>query len=232
MSTLSSPPGSPPTHFETPSGATLQVDFAWSKFRNIVSVKDGDKLTPVYIQHFRPTKPQLRIEDATTNTPVSTGTINNVSISAECTIHGHTIDIKPLKRWKTAYNHLSTALSSTGGPVPITWVTSSSLKIWDFVCLDSTTQTPIARFSVNWWALKQVGNFHFEQSLEFLSKEVRDEVVTVGLTIFYVMATRMNNPLHLLGATFAKVGKVEDDGHAGGVELQERPDDGTKHKHV
>ncbi|KAJ4381425.1 hypothetical protein N0V86_003776 [Didymella sp. IMI 355093] len=232
MSTRSSYEGDPLEHYDTPTGATLQVDFAWSKFRNIVSEKNGDQLTPVYIQHFRPTKPQLRIEDASTHTPVSTGTINNVSIAAECTVHGQVIPIKPLKKWKTAYNYLSTTLSATSSPVPISWITTSSLKIWDFICIDSKTQAPIAKFSVNWWAIKQVGNFYFEQSAAALPKEVRDEIVTVGLTIFYVMATRMNNPLHLLGATFAKAGKVEDDDRMGGVELEERPIDGTKHKQV
>lgn len=232
MSAHSSRSGTPPKDFETPKGVTLQVDFIWSKFRNIVSEKDGDNLTPVYIQHFRPTKPQLRIEDATNNTQISTGTINNVSIAAEFTIHGQKIDIKPLKKWKTAYNYLSSTLSSTGSPVPITWITTNSMKIWDFHCIDSTTQASIAKFSVNFWALKQVGNFHFEQSAAMLSKDVRDEVVTAGLTIFYVMATRMNNPLHLLGATFAKAGKIEDDVHARMVELEERPNDGTKHKQV
>ncbi|KAF3040404.1 hypothetical protein E8E11_001922 [Didymella keratinophila] len=232
MSTHSSPEGSPLKHYDTPTGATLQVDFAWSKFRNIISEKNGDQLTPVYIQHFRPTKPQLRLEDAVTKTQISTGTINNVSIAAECTVHGQAIPIKPLKKWKTAYNYLSTRLSTTGSPVPISWITTSSLKIWDFICIDSTTQAPIAKFSVNWWAIKQVGNFYFEQSAAALSKEVRDEIVTIGLTVLYVMTTRMNNPLHLLGATFAKAGKVEEDGRAGGVELEERANDGTKHKQV
>jgi hypothetical protein len=232
MSTRSSDEGHPLGHYDTPTGATLQVDFAWSKFSNIVSEKTGDQLTPVYIQHFRPTKPQLRIEDASTHTPISTGTINNVSIAAECTVHGEVIPIKPLKKWKTAYNYLSTTLSATSSPVPISWTTTTSLKIWDFICIDSKTQTPIAKFSVNWWAIKQVGNFHFEQDAATLRREVRDEIVTVGLTIFYVMATRMNNPLHLLGAAFAKAGKVEDDDRTGGVELEERPNDGTKHKQV
>lgn len=231
MSSLSTPPESPPKNFETPKGVTLQVDFAWSKFRNIVSERDGDKITPLYIQHFRPTKPQLRIEDATSSTQISTGTINNVSIAAECTVHGQHIDIKPLKKWKTAYNYLSTTLSPSSSPIPVTWITSSSMKIWDFHCIDSTTQASIAKFSVNFWALKQVGNFHFEQSAAALSKDVRDEIVTVGLTILYVMMTRMNNPLHLIGATFAKAGKVEGDGKTD-VELDERPDDGTKHKQV
>lgn len=232
MSTQTSPEGNPLNRCDTPTGATLQVDFAWSKFRNVVSEKHDDQLTPVYIQHFRPTKPQLRIEDAVTNAPISTGTINRVSIAAECTIHGQIIPIKPLKKWTTAYNYLSNTLSSTGNPVPISWIANRSLKVWDFVCIDSTTQAPIAKFSVNWWAVKQVGNFYFEQSATILSKEARDEIVTIGLTILYVMTTRMNNPIHLLGATFAKAGKIENDGSAGGVELGERPNDGTKHKQV
>jgi hypothetical protein len=220
-------------HYDTPTGLTLQVDFAWSKFRNIVSEKNGNQLTPLYIQHFRPTKPQLRFEDASNKMQIATGVINNVSIAAECTLHGQTIAIKPLKKWKTAYNYLSTAVSTTSSPVAISWIANSSLKVWDFVCLDSATQTPIAKFSVNWWALKQVGNFYFEKSAAEISKGVRDEIVVTGLTILYVMATRMNNPLHLLGATFAKAGKVEDDVRTGeSVELQERPDDGTKHKQV
>ena len=232
MSSHSSPSESPLKHYDTPTGLTLQVDFAWSKFRNTVSEKTGSNLRPLYIQHFRPTKPQLRFEDATNNTPIATGTINNVSIAAECTIHGQTIPIKPLKKWKTAYNYLSTCLSSVGTPVPISWITSNDMKIWDFICVDSATQAPIAKFSVNIWALKQVGNFHFEKNAAELPVEARDEIVVVGLTIFYVMMTRMNNPLHLLGATFAKAGKVEDDAQVGGVELEERLGDGAKHKQV
>lgn len=232
MPTDSSPPSSPPKHYDTPTGLTLQVDFAWSRFRNIVSEKNGSTLTPIYIQHFRPTKPQMRFEDATNNTKIATGTINNVSIAAECTLHGQVIAIKPLKKWKTAYNYLSTALSPTSTPVAISWMAYSNLKTWDFVCLDSNTQLPIAKLSANWWALKQVGNFYFEKNAADLSKEACDEVVVTGLTIMYVMMTRMNNPLHLLGATFAKAGKVEDDKQASGIELEDRPNDGTKHKHV
>lgn len=77
----------------------------------------------------------------------------------------------------------------------------------------------------------QIGKFHFDKSAAELSKEVRDEVVVVGLTIFYVMLTRMNNPLNIVGAIFANAGKVEEQ-DAGDVELQGRPDDGTKHKQV
>lgn len=232
MSSQTSPPDSPLKDYETPTGAHFQVDFAWTKFRNVVSEKIGDQLTPVYIQHFRPLKPQLRIDDAATNTQISTGTIHKFRIAAECIIHGRAIEIKPLSKWKSAYNYLSPTLSPSG-PVAISWITNSNLKTWDFICVDSATQTPIAKFAANWWALKEVGNFYFTQPAAELSKEVRDEVISVGLTMVYVMMMRMNNPLSLLGATFAKPGKVEDDlPNAGSAGFEERPDDGTKHKQV
>jgi hypothetical protein len=204
------------------NGLTLQIDFAWSKFRNILSEKTGSTLTPLYIQHFRALKPQLRIERAADNTEFATGTINSVSISAECTIGTHTIEIKPLKRWKTQYNYLSTAFSSPSSPaVPISWIANCTLKTWDFVCLNATTQTPIAKFAVNMWAVAEVGNIYFEKSKEDISEAMRDEVVVTGLTILYVMITRINNPLNLLGAAFAKPGRVDGEGEQE-VELEDR----------
>lgn len=215
-------PDSPIQHFDTPTGLTLQVDFAWSKFRNVISEKNGDQLIPLYIQHFRPTKPQLRYETAPDNLELATGTINNFSISAECTLNGQTIALKPLKRWKTQYNYLSSTLSpDPNTPAPVSWIANMSLKLWDFVCLDAN-QIAIAKFSVNLWAWKQVGNFHFEKSAGGVSKEVRDEIVVMGLTLLYVMMVRMNNPLHLLGSVFAKPGRVDGKGEE--VELENRKD--------
>jgi hypothetical protein len=204
-------PDSPIQHFDTPTGLTLQVDFAWSKFRNIISEKNGDTLTPLYIQHFRPTKPQLRYDSAHDNIEIARGTINNFSISAECTLNGQTIALKPLKRWKTQYNYLSTTLSpDPNTPAPVSWIANMSLKLWDFVCLDAN-QIAIAKFSVNLWAVKQVGNFYFEKSAGGVKREARDEIVVTGLTLLYVMMVRMNNPLHLLGSVFAKPGRVGGD---------------------
>jgi hypothetical protein len=194
------------------------VDFAWSKFRNVISEKSSTgQLTPLYIQHFRPTKPQLRFDSASDNKQVATGVIKSVAISADVTLNGHAIALQPLKRWKTQYNYLSSTLSpDPNTPAPVSWIANSSLKLWDFVCLDAN-QLPIAKFSVNIWALKQVGNFHFDKI--DVSREARDEVVVVGLTLLYVMVTRMNNPLNILGSVFAKPGKV---GGEDGVEMESR----------
>jgi hypothetical protein len=208
----------PPT-----AGLTLQVDFVWSKFRNIVSSKSPDgTIIPLYIQHFRPTKPQLRFESAISKTNIAKDTIHSFSISADCILHGREIILKPLKRWKTQYNYLSRALRGSGEAVPVSWIANSSLKVWDFVCVNSVTQEPIAKFGVNLWALRQVGNFYFEKSESEIEEGLRDEVVVMGLTILYVMMTRINNPLHLLGSAFSKPGKVEGNEGTGGVNWVER----------
>lgn len=216
----------------TPHGLHLRVDFSWRKWKNQISEKNGGHLEPVYIQHFRAFKPHLKFNSITDGPNIASGTINYVSISAECQIHGRHIDLKPLKRWKTHYNYLSPAAAPTSDadPVPVCWIANSSLKLWDFVCLDARTQMPIAKFSVNWWAVTQVGNFYFEKPKESVSKELRDEVVVTGLTLLYVMAARMNNPLNLLGAALAKPGKVEAGQNV--VELQEREEEDGKVKRL
>lgn len=193
----------------TPKGLTLQVDFAWSKFRNTISSKSpSGTLTPLYIQHFRPTKPQLRFELADTHQQFATGLLKSVSITSEITLHGRAITLTPLSNWKSKYNYLSSTLSrDPDTPEPVTWLTNSSMKLWNFVCLDKN-QLPIAKFSANIWALKEVGNFHFTESGEELGREARDEVVVVGLTLFYVICHRMNNPLNILGSMFGKAGPV------------------------
>ncbi|KAI4643381.1 uncharacterized protein J4E78_009850 [Alternaria triticimaculans] len=207
----------------SPSGLTLQVDFAWSKFRNIVASKGaGQQLTPLYVQHFRPAKPQLRFERASDQTIIAKGTIHSFSISGDCIIHGQEVILKPLKRWKTKYNYLSQALDG----VPITWTANSTMKVWDFVCINSATQESIAKFSVNLWAMKQVGNFYFENAEDKVTETLRDEVVVTGLTLLYLMMTRMNNPIHLLGAAFAKPGKVEGDGNEGAIAQEDEPSTG------
>jgi hypothetical protein len=192
-------------------GLILHVDFKWSKFRSIISEENGQNRTPRYIQHFRPSKPQLRFNSADDSTQIGSGAYSQISISGDCMVNGRAIELKPLKRWKTKYNFLSHAFAPPSAPdtlVPITWTADSGLKTWDFVCLDEN-QLPIAQFSANWWALKAVGKFRFERSAETLTDYQRDEVVITGLTLMYTMTSRMNNPLTLIGAAFAKPGKVE-----------------------
>jgi hypothetical protein len=195
-----------------PDGLVLRVDFSWTKFRNIISEDNGQSRTPRYIQHFRPTKPQLRFVSADNGKQMGEGSFYQVSISAACMANDRVIELRPSKRWKTKYRFLSHAFAPPSAPdtlVPMIWTADSGLKTWDFVCLDEN-QLPIAQFSANWWALKAVGKFRFEKSAENLTDYQRDEVVITGLTVLYTMTSRMNNPLALIGAAFAKPGKVEE----------------------
>lgn len=86
--------------------------------------------------------------------------------------------------------------------------------------------------SVNMWALKQVGNFYFEKTKGELRERQRDEVVVTGLTLLYVMMTRMNNPLNLVGSLVAKTGKIEGSNEARGMELGIGRDDQGKAKRL
>ncbi|KAF2126575.1 hypothetical protein P153DRAFT_297872 [Dothidotthia symphoricarpi CBS 119687] len=185
---------------------TLQIDFSWTAFQNRVSLKTDTTLQPLYTQHFRTLKPQLRFDSAPSNTPIATATIPSISITPSCTLHGRSLPLTPLSRWKTAYGYTSNVHSTE--PVTMSWIANSSMKTWDFVCLDAA-QLPVAKFSVNFWALKQVGMMYFQR---VVSEEERDEIVVTGLTVLYLMASRLGNPLHLFGAAFAKTGEREKEG--------------------
>lgn len=62
------------------------------------------------------------------------------------------------------------------------------------------------------FSLTNVGSLTFAKTKAELSQEMIDEVVVAGTTILYIMLMRMNNPLHLVGAAFAKPGKVSAEG--------------------
>lgn len=182
---------------------TLQIDFSWANFQNRISQKTSTSLIPLYVQHFRPTNPQLRFDLAPSNTSIATAVIPGVSIASSCTIRGQKIPISPLSRLKTAYGYSSRVLSSSPDhPVTISWVANGTMKTWDFVCLDEK-QLPIAKFSLNSWALKQIGTMEFGR---VVSEEQRDEVVITGLTVLYVMGMRLINPLQIFGLVFASTG--------------------------
>lgn len=204
--------GSDPPPPMSQDGLVLEVNFGWLQFRNTISERDGNSLVPRYVQHFKPSKPQLRFNSADDKTQIGFGTVNHVSITGECTVDGHKIELKPLKRWATKYNYLSHAFaaqSDPATPVPITWTGIGGFKIWSFVCLDAN-QLPIAKFSANVWAWKSVGKIQFEKKEDELSEEQKNEVVVTGLTVFYMMTTRINNPFSLIGSAFAKPGPVEE----------------------
>ncbi len=188
---------------------TLEINWQWKKWRNDIGIKNGKEVQPLMIQRFKPMKGNLTFESAVDGTEIAKSKIHSFKICAETTIRGREIELKPLSKLLTRYNYLSHTLVPYVGaaPVPITWVTEYSMKIWDFICLDQNEQ-PIAKFSANIWAVKEVGNFYFEKPADQITDAARDEILITGTTLLYTMVTRMNNPLNLVGAAFAKTGKV------------------------
>ncbi|KAK2811070.1 hypothetical protein FQN50_002405 [Emmonsiellopsis sp. PD_5] len=196
---------------------TLKVDFSWGKFKFLVTDQSDPKSTPIYIIDYSVTKPQLVFRPGSaTATPFATGTINSVSINANCKIHGRPVKLKALKRWKTEYTHLSTAYSKNkdGSPVAMTWTSSSGFKNWDFVCQDEN-KMPVAQFSANPWAFKKVANITYMGSSiangGTVSDAMRDEIAVTGLTLYICMAVRINSPLSLVGAIIARPGPIDNE---------------------
>ncbi|KAK2788896.1 hypothetical protein FQN51_002849 [Onygenales sp. PD_10] len=194
---------------------TLKVDFSWGKFKFLVTDQSDPNSTPVYVVDHSLKKPQLVFRHGSaTATPFAMGTVNAVSINANCEIHGRPVKLKALKRFKTEYTHLSTAYSikEAGSPVAMTWTSSSGFKNWDFVCQDEG-KIPVAKFSANPWALKKMANITYMGASVAnggtVSDAMRDEIAVTGLTLYTCMAIRINSPLSFIGAIIARPGPID-----------------------
>lgn len=89
----------------------------------------------------------------------------------------------------------------------MTWTTTNTLKVWNFICLDQDS-LPVAKFSANIWAVQTLGE------IELLGPkagdmEAREEIVVMALTLYYCMLLRMNNVFNLAGAVFHKGGPIK-----------------------
>lgn len=193
-----------PQHSPSQPSSTLQIDFSYKKFQSLITESDNSS-GPIYTVHFKTLRPpHLTIKSATDQTVIGTGTLHCVSINADYSLHGHNGTLRALKRFKTSYSHLSHAFSDSNSPVPMTWSSTWGLKTWDFVCEDAQGNA-VARVSVKCWGIKKIG------VIEFLGekagdRKAREEIVVVGLTLFYCMILRSNNVLGIFGACFAKLG--------------------------
>ncbi|KAL8807175.1 MAG: hypothetical protein Q9182_000857 [Xanthomendoza sp. 2 TL-2023] len=216
---------SPPQQ-DPAKNTTLQVDFTWRKWKAYVSTLSSPA-DPLYIVHYQAWKsPHIIVKSATSDVTIGSGTLQAVSINAKFQVQGRKGTLKALKRWKTAYTHLSYALAdSPDSPVVMTWASSSGFKTWDFVCLDEQ-QMPVAKFSANWWSLRKIGNIEF-LGPKATSTALREEIVVTGLTLLYCMLLRTNSLLSFFGAIFARPGPIKK-GTAGATQQETRQasDDG------
>jgi hypothetical protein len=205
-----------------PAPTTLQVDFSWKKYRSIIT-DAANPSEPIYNVHYSAFRaPHLTFKSADDKEVIGTGTLQVVSINAKYKVHGRAGTLKALKRLKTQYTHLSYAYAYPDPdrdpddpdhhhdtPVPLNWKSSCGLKRWDFVCMDEA-QNPVAKFSVNIWALRKLGRFEFlADRVSSTNVALRDELVVTGVTLFYMMYLRANNILSLFGAAFARPGPID-----------------------
>jgi hypothetical protein len=110
-----------------------------------------------------------------------------------------------MKRFQTEYSHLSPNYSADGAPVALRWTSSSGFKSWDFVCLDPQ-ENPIARWSANMWAVKKLGQIEFMGEETATNEALREELMVMGLTLYYEMMYRINSVLALFGAVISRPG--------------------------
>ncbi|RDI80222.1 hypothetical protein Vi05172_g9670 [Venturia inaequalis] len=201
----------------SPNSPTLTIDFSWRNLQARITSNETPQ-TPLYIIDAPITlkSPHLTFHHANPNgsndsSTFGTANLHAISIHADCTLHGHHLKLHPLKKLKTAYTHLSSAYSHTPGElVPMTWTTTCTLKLWEFICLDANGNA-VAKFAARIWATSRLG------AIEFLGeggarRECREEVVVVVCTLYYLMVVRSGNPLRLVGAMFARTGTIGQGG--------------------
>ncbi|KAL8682711.1 MAG: hypothetical protein Q9224_006751, partial [Gallowayella concinna] len=208
---------------DSTENTTLQVDFTWRKGKAYISTLSNPS-DPIYIVHYQAWKcPHIIVKSATSDATVGSGTLQAVSINAKFQVQGRKGTLKALKRWQTAYTHLSYALADNpDSPTVVTWASSSGFKTWDFICLDEQ-QMPVAKFSANWWSLKKIGKIEF-LGPKANSTALRDEIVVTGLTLLYCMLLRTNSLLSFFGAIFARPGPIGK-----GDAVEARQETGQKH---
>lgn len=203
---------------------TLNMNFAWRKFKSSVSdARNPDK--PLYVISYK-IFPRLKFifhratgDDGSDgnaeddgkmddNTLIGTGTVNNVSIDSSYECHGRKDKLIAQRRFRTSYTHRSAALAENGQPKVVTWSGDCGLTKWDFVCVDEN-QVPLAKFTANLWGLKKIGKVEL-MGPRANDPAFRDEMVITGILVGYTMVWRANNIFQLFGALFGKPGKDKE----------------------
>lgn len=204
------------TSAPTPT-STLKVDFSWKKFKIGITTEDEEPMYTVDVKMFK--APHLIFRSATTDATIGTGSIHTFSIDASCELHGShpPFKVKAMRRFQTVYSYPSYAYSSAAtnidnnnasNPVTMTWTATCGLKTWKFICLDEQ-QLPVAKLSVNEWAVKKVGKFEFLGSAT--TDAMRDEIVVTGLTLFYCMLVRSSSLIAFFTAVVSRPGHDKKD---------------------
>lgn len=196
-----------PTHMTSNQSRALALDFKWGTFHTLITEFDttNDDPKPLYDVSCGMLAPHLKIKSIPEGRQIGTGTVHAISISPDFTLHGSKGTLRAKSRLRTIYTHMSHTFSNTEKPAKMLWTSRSGFTKWDFICCDEN-QIPVAKFTANVWALKKVAKIELMGPKAFDSVAL-DEIVTVGMTLYYCMYLRINNPLNLVGSAFMRSGK-------------------------
>ncbi|TKX22581.1 hypothetical protein C1H76_5364 [Elsinoe australis] len=202
------PPAAPAaasTQTTNQGNRTFLFDFQWKNFKTLVTDMATPDAPPNYIADFKffALRPKVYLKSGDGKTTLSTGTLYNVHINADIVLRGQNIKLEAARRLKTHYIYKSTAFAqSAEKPVTMTWNTSCTAREWHFNLLDEN-QIAVARYSVDWYALKKFAK------LEIIGprghdEKVVEEVMATAFTLYGCMLFRMNNIFALFGSAFHK----------------------------
>ncbi|KAJ5173262.1 hypothetical protein N7492_005855 [Penicillium capsulatum] len=202
-----------PPHLATTQSSALLVDFQWKKFQALITEYDENssksrnlkEAKVLYTASFGLLAPHLKIKSAQDDRQIGTGTVHAVSISPYFELHGHKGTLQAKSRLRTFYEHMSYVFSDTETPAQMTWTSRSGFKTWDFICCDEN-QTPVAKFTANVWAFKKLAKIEL-LGPKALDPAAMEEIVVVGMTLYYCMVMRVNNIFNLVGSAFERTSK-------------------------
>lgn len=184
----------------------LNVDFSWRKFNTLIT--DATTGTPLFKVKYSLNKPQIKFISAVDDTILGNGTVNEISINAECELHGREVKLKALNRFKSRYGYLSRGFAADPVyPTEMTWTGRWGMKLLDLVCVNDK-QEAVAKLSCNLWGMKRIATIEFADGVAF-TQAAKDEIVVTGLTIMYVLAARSGSLGNLFGALFARPGPIK-----------------------
>lgn len=185
----------------------LALDFKWGKFHTLITEFDttNPDPKPLYDVSCGMLAPHLKIKSIQEDRLIGTGTVHAISISPDYSLHGSKGILRAKSRLRTIYTHMSYTFSETDKPAKMSWTSISGFTKWDFICCDEN-QIPVAKFTANVWALKKVAKIEVMGPKAFDTAAL-DEIVTIGMTLYYCMSLRVNNPLNLVGSAFMRTEK-------------------------
>lgn len=186
----------------------LLLNFSWKRFHVLVAEEHKPTDASYTINIKTTLGPHVVLRSSEDSTAIGTGTLHAFSINPDLEIHGHSGRLKALKRFKTEYTLLSRAYSDTIEPTTLQWKSKSGFTSWDFICVDETGIT-VAVFSANLFAFSKAVRVGFYDTKAY-SIEAREEILLVGMTLYYCMISRTYNVFNLFGAVLTRPGQPQD----------------------